>query len=159
MKACSSCRFRLSPQDKFCSRCGTKVKHKPSRACVPSNFESIKQLRALNEKIYDSAQTYNQGLKKYRRLYFVLMILSFFFIPYLSVVFFILLFGTILLIQPQQRWLTPSEYYSISRSKSEDGSHNCIFCDNKGIYKKGKYGTDNTFSMCSKCKKPLFGIR
>lgn len=53
------------------------------------------------------------------------------------------------------RWLTFDEYYSIEGSRNEQG-HTCIFCGNKGIYRKGEYRGNNQYAYCSKCRKELF---
>ena len=49
-----------------------------------------------------------------------------------------------------------AHYYEIAHSRDGQGNHRCIFCGNRGIYKKGQYATQNTHSHCSKCEKLLF---
>jgi hypothetical protein len=47
-------------------------------------------------------------------------------------------------------------YYGIPGSRDARGEHRCIHCGNKGIYRKGKYKTDNVYANCSKCQHFLF---
>ena len=51
---------------------------------------------------------------------------------------------------------TPTNYYAVEGSLGQDGEHRCIFCGNRGIYRKGEYRTDKKYSSCSACGAFLF---
>lgn len=42
------------------------------------------------------------------------------------------------------------------KALGQDGEHRCIFCGNRGIYRKGEYRTDKKYSSCSACGAFLF---
>lgn len=51
---------------------------------------------------------------------------------------------------------TPTNYYAVEGSLGQDGEHRCIFCGNRGIYRKGEYRTDKKYSSYSACGAFLF---
>jgi hypothetical protein len=48
------------------------------------------------------------------------------------------------------------DYYLLPHARDASGEHRCIFCGNRGIYRRGQYKTNNTLSSCSKCQQHLF---
>lgn len=52
--------------------------------------------------------------------------------------------------------ISSKDYYALPHARDASGNHRCIFCGNKGIYRKGEYKTNNTHRSCSKCQKHLF---
>ncbi|ATB42945.1 hypothetical protein CYFUS_008424 [Cystobacter fuscus] len=52
--------------------------------------------------------------------------------------------------------VSASNYYSIPHSNDAEGEHRCIFCGNRGIWRKGVCRTNDKIANCSKCKAQLF---
>lgn len=52
--------------------------------------------------------------------------------------------------------LTEAEYYRISGSRFADGSHRCVDCGHRGIWRHTVYGTNTTLADCSRCKRSLW---
>lgn len=50
----------------------------------------------------------------------------------------------------------PRHYYSMVSSRSGSGEHRCVFCGNRGIFRRGEYKTDNVYAQCSRCGEQLF---
>lgn len=54
------------------------------------------------------------------------------------------------------RRIRMKEYYKLPHSRDADGEHRCIFCGNRGVWRRGEYRTDNTHAHCSKCQEHLY---
>ncbi len=73
---------------------------------------------------------------------------------FLIVMGLVCLFG--LTIASNMEVLSEKDYYSIPYSRDAGGSHRCIFCGHRGIWKSTVYQTNTVVSKCSKCQELLF---
>lgn len=54
------------------------------------------------------------------------------------------------------RRIRMKDYYGLPHSRDADGEHRCIFCGNRGVWRRGEYRTENTHAHCSKCQEHLY---
>ena len=53
-------------------------------------------------------------------------------------------------------WYSRSEYLQLSGSTFKDGSHRCISCGGRGIYRSSGYKSNYTYAKCSRCQQHLW---
>lgn len=163
MGKCYDCGSDLVEGASYCAHCGREIISRKER----ERRHKIRTDQKDKEKIIieNSLKNYSEYRSKIKEqasirnpIVFIISIVACLLVYFLSLPFFILFilpFAMVFWVNPA-RWLSSNEYYSISGSRFENGSHRCIFCGAKGIYRKGQYKTNNTYSYCSKCGKPLF---
>ena len=48
------------------------------------------------------------------------------------------------------------EYRTLPGSKDEFGKHRCVYCGKSGVFRRGAYASNSTWSECTGCRKHLF---
>lgn len=156
MKNCFSCGADCQPDAKFCHQCGRDFtkgaraarpeppRSEPPRSTYP-HAESLAQLEALKARKMRKAwilagvgiALMTAGLVGPRWEGSVLLL-----VPFFAMAIFALRI---------KKW----DYYAIAHSRV-DGEHRCIFCGNRGIWRKGVYKSNEVIHNCSQCKKELY---
>lgn len=174
MKKCFGCGAELDPSAAFCGKCGRQVRGK-GEGRAPGSGEARQQkerdaalrkrgaaeLDALRIRIIQGAQESNRKTKPYAlglAIFAVVVYMVSGEFNFYSLIPFAIALGLWIAMARNDgyRWLGSSEYYSITGSTDPNGKHRCIFCSHKGIFKRGQYKGNSTFSYCSKCREPLF---
>jgi hypothetical protein len=154
---CFTCQTECMPSSKFCQNCGRDFRRKPTEAS-PSAQNNDTDRR--NESMLAHGVIKSHKFKVMTAISVCALSLAGFIwmksggggFPFLA--FFALLAGISV-----AAWVwrfSRGDYYSIPGSKSSDGSHRCIWCGNRGVWKKGQYKTNLTHCNCAKCKTYLF---
>lgn len=141
MNNCTQCGTSAKSSDKFCGGCGHHIGG--DDADGQALFSKLmKNVRWRNFGVLVAAVVllvvawvYVQGTGK-------LVATVFLFIVYVN-------YG-------RSTYMSQSEYYSIPGSTDDRGEHLCVHCGNRGIFRKGKYKTNNSYANCSKCQGRLF---
>lgn len=185
MKKCFDCGAEFQPGARFCSQCGRNFRaatggrrREPQKAAspqgAPPHSESI--LRAENggrhreppkaaspqgDYPYSESIDAWEALKASKRN----TAMWIFAVGAVLTVAATAVFGvtaamvggvmTLIVIMISMR-VSASAYYAIPHSLDAKGEHRCIFCGNRGIWRKGVYRTNNKIANCSKCKAELF---
>jgi hypothetical protein len=177
-RRCFDCSHELPLAASFCANCGRQVRKRPDR---PSRkAQKLAEEEALRQQGRDKLEEYrllikDRTIKRNRTLRFRALWVLFVYICILIcirygsaganytvavIIISLVAFFTVIFVLSgcgdPNRWLSSDEYYSFSGSMNESGSHRCIFCGWRGIYRSGKYQTSNTYSRCSSCGSGLF---
>lgn len=165
---CLNCNHQLPKVGFFCSNCGSKIekldhikphtqKIKPQINKSKLYSESVAALSALRIEIAKTANQKNKKRKVLAAFFFgVFLLVAIVARAEFSVVFLVVATLFVISRRNPNRWLFREEYYSLPGSRLSDEGHRCIKCGSTGIYKKGQYKTNNTYSRCSRCEQPFF---
>ena len=155
---CFNCRAECAPSSAFCSRCGRSLSPKEN-----SPISSLKNQKTRMDGGYPARETLDAliALRK-KRLGQISVLCGLAAVVAAAAAIFLGPFTVLFVVVPALWfgfWLygiSSKDYYALPYARDESGNHRCIFCGNKGIYRKGEYKTNNTHSSCSKCQKHLF---
>jgi hypothetical protein len=158
---CFTCDTVCPPNANFCPSCGRNFRPRATHQAVAPNESgerrrpnaypheaSLAQWHALTRSKTTKALLWASPLLALGGLS-LWVIRDWWFVPFVALILSINAFV-------YMRRVRPAEYYAIPHSSDAQGQHRCIFCGNRGIYKKGEYKTNNTHSHCSKCEELLF---
>lgn len=177
MKTCRDCGAEVAAGAAFCSNCGKRVgptsetstqgagrRFKQARKEQDEALrkQSEAELAALRQRIVEAARADNRRMRP-RMALLALVTIGVFLVTGEWANWGVMLPGAVLighLIAVMQntgmRWLTSTEYYSITGSRNRNGGHRCINCGHPGIYRKGQYQSNITYAGCSKCGQAFF---
>ncbi|WP_375766935.1 zinc ribbon domain-containing protein [Archangium gephyra] len=158
MKKCFDCGAECQPDARFCPQCGRNFRaakggrgRKPPEAASPrgGGYPHSESIDAWEEL---------KASKRNRAMWIFAVGAGLTAVATASVGFEAAPFGgvlTLIVIMLSMR-VSASNYYSIPHSNDAEGEHRCIFCGNRGIWRKGIYRTNDKIANCSKCKAQLF---
>jgi len=169
VKDCFECGEEVLSDAEFCHKCGRRVKSKSPQSTLPPKAKrgpdeqliarSKAELDDLRLGIAKSAGQNNKQMWLWVGFFSVITFLVFTSsnnLDWYSVIPGLIVVIALTRMAHKDRWLVMKEYYSIGGSIDQNGEHRCIFCGNRGIFRKGEYASETTYAACSKCKSPLF---
>lgn len=170
MNSCPACKNELAAGAAFCSSCGRKVGSEPGedrrsrRRKDDSDLHarSMADLAALRGRIRSASQAYARRVRVRSAILAGLLPGAFaltgdIYSPWVLFPAALLLAHLVALaLGGGDRWLTSSEYYSLTGSRNSSGEHRCLDCGHPGIQRKGEYRTDAVYARCGKCGYNLF---
>lgn len=113
----------------------------------------------LNEK---NIELFNTALKNKRTkslmlsAFFSAIAITITFLFFNEALIFILFATLILVLSSFKSYLNNKQYHSLEGATKTNGSHQCLFCGNTGVYKSTVYKTHITECSCSQCEKHLY---
>ena len=155
---CIDCNTAYTPGAAFCSVCGRSLRPKEHSSSPPLGNQKV---QIDGEYLHSETLDALVALRK-KRLGQISVLCGLAVVGSAATAVFFGAIAALFVVMPALGigfWLygiSSKDYYALPHSRDTSGNHRCIFCGNKGIYRKGEYKTNNTHSSCSKCQKHLF---